>query len=1096
MDQSNSETILESVASLIEKSKSIGKIVDTAALIGDSFHLEMLQYLIPIPIRGIRMHLSHLERLGIIHSVLPGEIYRFHSSAVHQALYRRIPESIRRNLHEQLFKKLLIHRKSGRDIELFDLAVHGISARHPHAIHYIKNAIDHEVNRGNDHRAAFLCSLLNSCDWTGFTSDMHQTLGELAQLQGDFPLALQEFQNALTALPEHIADEQKQQLQIKVILLNAESTPALNAFTMLSTFMEATDPESVKVSLFMKCQLLQAESAFSSRFFGRALQMIQPFLSQETPGLDECEDAHLCSIAGRLWLINGNRLEAEKYLKKSLEKKRKSNNRTEIVYGLIDIGWFHAVMGDYQRAYRAIGLGRNILSGITRPAIQFELHKAGYWLFMDEGNLTAAESEIHQIEMIGKSSLTQAHTLWTRVMLTRIYLRKNQKALVNNQLKFFVDNMHHAPVESIREMMGLAADAVDWELEAVNDLLWNGKQKLDDFWECMPKDPLPDVLLYLTHLTVEKPDKLEKLWQDASDWSDPLTSMYFFILDCVGALPESISGKKPVDDIIAALDQPMFREYQSDVFYCWGRSLLLNGETVEKHTSGFQYLIKSRDLASRLDDQRRTIRAQDQIGSRINGKLLHFLKGDHQDAQWAAIEFLLHVKELPEMIPILEDICREITGAQSGELHELGKDSRKLRLRWGERPTMPLQRKMIRELEVAWRSLESIQILDQSLIILLVKAGTEFMGALVLFDFSADPLEMTGLDKRRLEIIGQIIGLTISHLDRESTLIQENTVLRKKLARQTNQYGLIGCSASMRSIEETVQRIRQSRTTVHITGETGVGKELVARAIHRSSGRSEGPFIAYNCSTAPENLVESELFGHVKGAFTGAIQARPGVFTAASGGTLFLDEVADLPMSTQVKLLRTLQERRVKAVGADIDKPVDVRIISATNKDLTMEVKDGRFRQDLYYRLIVLEIVIPPLRERPEDIPLLIDHFLNIFCTQLHQSLPQISPDAMRLLMSYDWPGNVRELQNVLEVAVNLNGTRKIWGPEVFEKCLKDFTKKPPETLAEIIERTERLHIMRVLSYHNGIVTRAAETLGISRQGLFKKIKTIGIEYK
>ncbi len=299
--------------------------------------------------------------------------------------------------------------------------------------------------------------------------------------------------------------------------------------------------------------------------------------------------------------------------------------------------------------------------------------------------------------------------------------------------------------------------------------------------------------------------------------------------------------------------------------------------------------------------------------------------------------------------------------------------------------------------------------------------------------------------------------------------------------------GLIGRSEGMRKVFISIGKASSASATVLITGESGTGKELVARAIHYSSVRSSAPFVPVNCGGIPEGLLESELFGHVKGAFTGATESRAGFFHAADGGTIFLDEISDMSLAMQVKLLRVLQDREVCMVGSNRTRKVNVRILAATNKDLQDLVKKGLFREDLFYRLNVITIIIPPLRERGDDILLLAGHFLTQFAAESGKATPRFSDEALRSLRNYNWPGNVRELENVIQRLVVMTDGEVIEVPDLpslmrFSALWKTgFTR----TLAEV----EIEYITNVLASVEGNKTRAAEILGIDRKTLREKLK-------
>jgi two-component system response regulator HydG len=285
-------------------------------------------------------------------------------------------------------------------------------------------------------------------------------------------------------------------------------------------------------------------------------------------------------------------------------------------------------------------------------------------------------------------------------------------------------------------------------------------------------------------------------------------------------------------------------------------------------------------------------------------------------------------------------------------------------------------------------------------------------------------------------------------------------------------------------------------STVLISGESGTGKEVLARFIHELSGRADGPFVSINCGALPENLLESELFGHVRGSFTGAVRDKQGLFVAAKGGTFFLDEVGEMSPATQVKLLRVLQEREVIPVGATEPVPVDVRIIAATNRDLEEEIRRGGFRSDLYYRLNVITLHLPPLRERPDDVPLLAEYFLKRFSEGRGREL-RLAPETLQELQAYDWPGNVRELENALERAAVMTPDGEILPSalpsRITERAPQPLVQAslPPNPTLEIIERA---YIHWVLHAEGGNKTRAAEVLGIDPSTLYRKLLRYGME--
>ena len=332
-------------------------------------------------------------------------------------------------------------------------------------------------------------------------------------------------------------------------------------------------------------------------------------------------------------------------------------------------------------------------------------------------------------------------------------------------------------------------------------------------------------------------------------------------------------------------------------------------------------------------------------------------------------------------------------------------------------------------------------------------------------------------------------------------LSNENRRLRRELRSQSRDRNIIGHSAAMQAVYDLIAQVAETKTNVLVAGESGTGKELVARAIHEQSDRSEQPFVAINCGAIPENLLESELFGHVKGAFTGAVQTKEGLFEAANGGTLFLDEIGELSQPLQVKLLRALQERSIRRVGDTVDRKIDVRIVSATNRRLEEEVAAGRFREDVYYRLNVIQLTLPPLRDRLEDIPLLAQHFIRAFADDLGKNVEGMDDEVYEVLAGYSFPGNVRELENLIERAVALTREpiihREMLPPSVTEtREIKSETRITEEgvSLEALVADYERSLLREALSLTGGVKKRAARLLGISFRSFRYRVEKLGLE--
>lgn len=353
------------------------------------------------------------------------------------------------------------------------------------------------------------------------------------------------------------------------------------------------------------------------------------------------------------------------------------------------------------------------------------------------------------------------------------------------------------------------------------------------------------------------------------------------------------------------------------------------------------------------------------------------------------------------------------------------------------------------------------------------------------FDYMTKPLH--NLDE---------IYIRINRILEHKHLLDDNLYFRKQIEEQYRFENIIGQSKPMQEVFNLIKKVARTKGNVLITGKSGTGKELVARAIHYNSERKDKRFVAINCGAIVGNLMESEMFGHKKGAFTGAVRDKDGLFKIANGGTLFLDEVGEIPLHLQVKLLRAIEEGEILPVGAVDPIKVDVRIIAATNRDLAEEVKKGNFREDLYYRLNVVEIKLPPLSERKEDIPLLVDHFIQKYSRELGRKIRGVDNQVMRVLMNYEWKGGIRELENLIERAIILAD-----GPFITVSDLPPFfhsTKESEEVLRlkDAVSRFEREHIIKVLNRTGWNKEQAAELLGISLSSLYRKLEELQINTK
>ncbi|MHB8769423.1 MAG: sigma-54-dependent transcriptional regulator [Syntrophales bacterium] len=356
------------------------------------------------------------------------------------------------------------------------------------------------------------------------------------------------------------------------------------------------------------------------------------------------------------------------------------------------------------------------------------------------------------------------------------------------------------------------------------------------------------------------------------------------------------------------------------------------------------------------------------------------------------------------------------------------------------------------------------------------------------FDFIEKPLSL------------EKVVLVVNHALDMVRLEEENLLLKQKVS---HEYELTGASGPIQELKEMIGIVAPTNAWILIMGENGTGKELVARSIHRQSKRVQRPFVEVNCAAIPEDLIESELFGHERGAFTGATAMKRGKFDLANEGTIFLDEVADMSLKAQAKVLRILQEKKFERVGGNKLIPTDVRVLAATNKDLEKEMEEGRFRQDLYYRLNVIPLRIPPLRDRTEDLPLLVDRFLKDFAAKEGEPEKRVTAEVLAVLMRHNWPGNVRELKNIIERLVIMTPSDTISAadlPPLFGEERREAIPPEPDgggdSYRAAKQNFERQYIIRKLREFDGNISRTAEAIGLERSNLHKKIRTYGLEVK
>ena len=398
-------------------------------------------------------------------------------------------------------------------------------------------------------------------------------------------------------------------------------------------------------------------------------------------------------------------------------------------------------------------------------------------------------------------------------------------------------------------------------------------------------------------------------------------------------------------------------------------------------------------------------------------------------------------------------------------------------------------------LDLKMPGMDGLQVLEQAKKIQ-PDAAVVLMTAYATVDTAVAAMKLGAFDYLVKPFDPEELSLMIERIVSQQSLVRENETLRRALKKEYGFQDLVSRSPAMHRVFELAQVAARSSSTILVLGESGSGKEVLARAIHAESPRAAAPFVEISCAALTETLLESELFGHEKGAFTGAVARRKGKFESAHGGTLFLDEIGDISPKLQLDLLRVLEERRFHRVGGTDAIDVDVRVIAATNRDLRKAVADGQFREDLFYRLNVIPITLPPLRERKEDIPGLVQHFLDRLSAELDRRIEGVSSEAMAAIMAHEWPGNVRELRNVLERGAVVAQGNVIQLSDLGLKKAEAQQAKRPGAAGDLpsLEDVERRHVAAVLAQTNGNVTQAARVLGIDRMTLYNKMKRYGLK--
>ena len=1071
-----------------KKESVLSQITEIAAVIQDYFTSEFIARLIRIPIRGAGIQLRKLVKKGVLEQIPDSQIFCFRDSDHRDRVYNRISNSRLLHWHRVIHKMLIHQDKQKMDVNRFQIAYHGLAGRIEGAVRYAVEIAGEALNAGKDEDVWKLIREIKK----HFPEDSAGVLLEarLRLLRGDFQAAV------------------VQLVQIHNRSRDSEGWGDLH-WAVAAGEMRMRCGHRFRFNrfydYFMKHHRVEAEDRIIC-LTGLIRSHLEGFRLQPAVDLTKYYDvlpdpvgieqrSRLNQALAWIDLVQDRMDQAEARFMEELPELRQCANKMAIAQAMLSIAWLHYYKGEMYRARRTLLLVSGLKGDLRRPFITLDLAEVQFLLSLDDGKIAEAEGyldlyrQVTCIDELGFIRESRLDLLTFKLCLRKGDIERAAEILFNRfsiDKKVFNYNDLRIILSSIPDRMCRTGDLLGSVLKQGIELLKSDEQWAGGF--------LSEVL-HIRYQAIADGGRLDchglrDLYLRAEREQDILAKYHITVLLLQMGDSKLASAGICWSGVFRELNHPLLREHQADLVYYVSQNY---SKKEKKDVSRIlERVLQSQAIAARIKDSYRIQRAQNAAGAMIAGSQAGVCVRDGEIPLLGGVDQIQVADDAIRLQEVAAVIFKKLYRAESGRLIELSEFTSRSEFRWGRVEKIPESRMVLREYEKMVRSMESSREFQDRIWLIRIDFAMIPRAVLVLnIDSSRSPVRLDQVCEQ-LQVIGRTLVLALDRI-RSSRLGGEDGVMMPDVD-ELPSWGIVGRSEAVREIFRTLERIKDSPATVHITGETGVGKEVVARAIHQSSSRCHGPFLGYNCAASPEHLIESELFGHVKGAFTGAIQQRDGLFFAAHEGTLFLDEVGELPMTVQVKLLRVLQERCIRPVGADKEFSVNVRIVSATHRDLAAEVAAGRFREDLYYRLHVLEIHVPPLRERSDDIPLLVRFFIRKFSDILGRDPPEVSRDALDLLLGYAWPGNVRELQNVIEVAINLMGrSRTLITPEFMKISKSEIRGQKMLNIKDAVMRAEMQCIRQALAICNGNQTKAAAVLGISRQALFKKINRYSI---
>ncbi len=1029
---------------------ALDRVIEAAAVWHHPFTDHTIASLLRIPVRGARIQIRKLIDRGVFQLVRGEGEYEFSESSRKSGIYQGIPIEHRRELHH---RAALVLRKQDnpsrlpQPIMVFHLAESEETIESRILIHAIRTSIE----MADDEIAEKLCDLAAHSQMVALESLLCRI--ELACEHGDERQA----RKLICKVKRYgnFCAEQQFRLtffRLGMLRLNHSSEQLPDRLVRWLSY-PGDSPIRIAAELHLLSFYLDA------RHFSISRRLILD-LDNKAARIDWPEfRSHLLFESIRFKILTNDLETASKLLKTALNQERSGWRRVVIARLFELLGMLHYLESSPGRGLRTTLYALRMIEGCRRPITHYSIRMSRMKMMRDQGAFSDAERELSWIE---KSFDTLPFIPRAATMVARFILhtRKNGRPEHQSRQWALIERItrHAWPVylDLFREFAVRVSTVVPEVIE---------RQENADARSAIAK------LIGSVNS--------EKMAQDSDDAAAQLIRA--FQVPTSDAATEISAG-----ELIAStrsLSHPDVRHLTVDCGLEW----ILRQRDLAEHEGGIIHemiLMRALTIARQLHDRERIHRAERVTGI-LMAQMLNQQSSQNGASESELLDSILRCNTEDELLKMLECVGGAIVGSKRGLLVELDSEKTSVLFQWGNQPTVPEFRLLVKRIFSMYRKAEEWSVISAGAIALTLHLVNRQPSVAVFLECDRDRLMAPMLNRiRRL--------LAVIRLRWET---QQNEPIRYAttgpLTSPMDQ--LIGHSSEIMKLKRRMDRIVRSDSTVHLHGETGTGKEMVAKLLHAMSPRKNKPFIAFNCGAMPENLVESELFGHVRGAFTGADSIRQGLFASAEGGTIFLDEVADLSPVTQAKLLRVLQERVIRPLGSDKDRPVNVRIISAANRPLWEDVRSGRFRSDLFYRLVVLELTVPPLRCRTGDIPLLASYFLDRFSNRLGVSIRGFSRGAMDLLCAHRWPGNVRELENTIEASIQYATIGKPIQRATIEEVLKHDSDVRVRNLGERLAEVERQIILDALTVELGNVSKTAQRLGISRQGLFQKMKRYDI---